>query len=369
MAHIKDRGKGYARRWQARYRDPAGREKSKTFSRKVDAQRWLDEVTADLVTGRYVDPKAGRVTLSAFSRRWLDAQTFDESTRETVASRLRVHILPVLGEVELRNMRPSSIQAWMRSREELAPTYVRVMLANLSAILSAAVEDGLIASNPCSSSSVKAPALERRRIVPWSADQVQAVVEAHPERYWAVPVVAAGLGLRQGETFGLRVDDVDYLRRRVLVRNQVKILNGSPILAPPKGRREREVPLPDTVAFAITERLKAYPAKDGLVFTSREGGLLNRTYFNRRIWKPALVEAGIEPTRTNGMHSLRHHYASVLLEGGVSIRALADYLGHADPGFTLRTYAHLMPDSEDRARAVIDSSLASPAESSRNASL
>jgi len=156
----------------------------------------------------------------------------------------------------------------------------------------------------------------------------------------------------------------------MLVRNQVKILNGRPVLAPPKGRREREVPLPDTVAFAITERLKAYPAKDGLVFTSREGGLVNRTYFNRRIWKPALVEAGVELTRENGMHALRHHYASILLEGGVSIRALTDYLGHADPGFTLRTYAHLMPDSEDRAaRTVIDTSLASPAESSRNASL
>lgn len=50
--------------------------------------------------------------------------------------------------------------------------------------------------------------------------------------------------------------------------------------------------------------------------------------------------------RSNGMHALRHHYASVLLDGGVSIRAVADYLGHADPGFTLRTYAHLVPNSE-----------------------
>lgn len=49
------------------------------------------------------------------------------------------------------------------------------------------------------------------------------------------------------------------------------------------------------------------------------------------------------------MHALRHHYASVLLEGGISIRALAEYLGHADPGFTLRIYSHLMPNTEDRA--------------------
>jgi hypothetical protein len=58
--------------------------------------------------------------------------------------------------------------------------------------------------------------------------------------------------------------------------------------------------------------------------------------------------AGVEPTRENGMHALRHFNASVLLDAGESIRALAEYLGHADPGFTLRVYTHLMPSSEDR---------------------
>lgn len=85
MAHIQDRGRGHGRRWQARYRDPDGRERSKTFTRKVDAQRWLDQVTADMVTGRYIDPKAGRVSLGEFAAQWLDGQTFDASTRETMS--------------------------------------------------------------------------------------------------------------------------------------------------------------------------------------------------------------------------------------------------------------------------------------------
>jgi len=67
------------------------------------------------------------------------------------------------------------------------------------------------------------------------------------------------------------------------------------------------------------------------------------------------------------MHALRHHYASVLLDGGVSIRAVSEYLGHHDPGFTLRTYAHLMPESEDRARDAIDAAHGAPAEPARNA--
>jgi integrase len=192
-------------------------------------------------------------------------------------------------------------------------------------------------------------------IVPWTADQVAAVVAAHPLRYRAVPVAAAGCGLRQGEVFGLRVENVDFLRRRVLVRQQVKLLAGHPVLAPPKGGKTREVPLPEAVALALAERLREFPAGgDGLVFTSRERKPLARTYYNPHIWKPALEAAGIAPTRENGMHALRHFYASVLLDGGESIRTLAEYLGHTDPGFTLRVYTHLIPASEDRARAAID---------------
>ena len=104
-----------------------------------------------------------------------------------------------------------------------------------------------------------------------------------------------------------------------------------------------------------------------LMFTNRDRGPLTRAYFTHNAWKPALQGAGLERNRENGMHALRHHYASVLLENGVSIRAVSEYLGHHDPGFTLRTYAHLMPESEDRARAAIDASLGAPAESSRNA--
>ena len=75
------------------------------------------------------------------------------------------------------------------------------------------------------------------------------------------------------------------------------------------------------------------------------------------MWRPAVKAAGLVPSRATGMHQLRHTYASMLLDGGVSIRAVSEYLGHADPGFTLRTYAHLMPDTEDRARAVLDAAL------------
>lgn len=156
-----------------------------------------------MLTGRYVDPSAGRTTLKRFGTRWLAAQTFDASTREAVESRLRNQVYPQLGETELRNLRPSTVQAWVKGRQdECAPSFVRVLLANLSAILGAAAEDGLLHTNPCASSAVKAPPLDRGRMVPWTREQVAAVVQAHPKPYRPVPIVGAGLGLRQGEEIG-----------------------------------------------------------------------------------------------------------------------------------------------------------------------
>ena len=116
------------------------------------------------------------------------------------------------------------------------------------------------------------------------------------------------------------------------------------------------MPLPDTVAVELAEHLRKYPAQGGeLIFTSREHKPLNRNYFKRGIWHPALIAAAVEPGRGNGMHALRHFYASVLIDAGESVKAVAEYLGHADPGFTLRVYAHLFPSSDERARKAVDS--------------
>jgi integrase len=91
-----------------------------------------------------------------------------------------------------------------------------------------------------------------------------------------------------------------------------------------------------------------------------------------KLWRTARGAAGIADTRANGMHVLRHTAASAWLSAGVDVRTVAEYLGHGDPGFTLRTYAHLMPDSADRARKAMStffqgeaSALDVPSEGSR----
>ena len=375
MAHVRDRWErtvdgqrvrtaryGKGKRWQARYWDPEDNQRNKDFDRKQDAERFLAAMTSDVLRGTYVDPDAGRVTFRDFAKSWLASQTFTETTREATELRLRLHASAHFGDEQIRSIRPSAVQAWLRQlQKNLAPAYVRVVFANVSAVFNAAVDDGVIASNPCRAASVRLPKRDNRRVEPWPLAQVQAVIEALPERYRAVAVVAAGCGLRQGEVFGLRVSDVDFLRRRLHVEQQVKIVHARVELDRPKGGKTRAVPLPDAVAEALAEHLRNFPAVlDGLVFTSREHKPINRNHFNRYVWRPALRGAGVDEGKGNGMHALRHFYASILIDAGESVRAVADFLGHADPGFTLRVYAHLLPASEDRARRIVGDLLRNP---------
>jgi integrase len=133
--------------------------------------------------------------------------------------------------------------------------------------------------------------------------------------------------------------------------------------------QERDIPLPDSVALRLSAHIAEYPpvsvtlpwkapagkpVKARLLFTSRQRAALNRNYFNTYIWKPALSAAKVPATRDNGFHALRHYFASALLHDGVDVRALATYLGHGDPGFTLRVYVHLMPDAANRMRSAVD---------------
>ncbi|KUL26603.1 tyrosine-type recombinase/integrase [Streptomyces regalis] len=374
---------GVGKRWQVRYRDADGEQRKENFEKRSAADARAAEVEADLNRGTFVDPKAGKTTLREFAQDWLAARTSDPSTIEVRERHLK-HILPVLGSRPIRSIRPSTVQSWLSGMlaETMSPTYANGILGTLSAIMGAATDDEVIAKNPCQAKSVKVPKAEHKKIVPWTAERVAAVLAALPGPYICTGVLGAGVGLRQGEILGLSPDDIDFLRGVVHVRRQVKRVRYRRVFALPKGGKVREVPLSPKVAAALAAHLKAYPAKrvtlpwkvpDGkptavqLVFTATDGGVVDANAFTARVWKPALAAAGVIPPRKkgkqyaaapeDGMHALRHHYASVLLDAGENIKALSEYLGHHDPAFTLRTYTHLMPSSEERTKKAVDGAL------------
>ncbi|MBQ0884499.1 site-specific integrase [Streptomyces sp. RM72] len=364
---------GTGLRYRARYIGPDGTEKSKSFpdKQKRKAETWLANIEADMSRGDYIAPEAGKVTFEQYVTKWMRTQMTDPATRESVEMRLRVHAIPHIGKRPMASFNPSHLRLWMRTLEDsgLSAAYRRGIFAHVSTVFTAAVEDRVIRANPCSARSVKAPRLDPRKVKPWTAERVKGVRTELPEQYRALVDCAAGCGLRQGEAFGLAVEDVDFLGGVLHVVRQVKLLRNRPVFAPPKGGKERDVPLPESIGFALAGHLTRFPAAevtlpwkalDGppvtatLIFRSPEGLPLNRNRFNDRQWRPALRAAGMASGRDNGMHALRHFYASVLLDAGESIKALSEYLGHHDPGFTLRTYTHLMPTSATRTRAAVD---------------
>ncbi len=346
-------------RWRARYRDDTGREHAQHFTRKVDGQRWLDEVTAAVVTGHYVDPKAGRVTFRDYAERWRAAQVHRPSTRMHVETSLRRHAYPTLGDRPLSSILPSDIQTWVRRLEDsLAPATIGVVHSIVSSVMKAAVRDRKLAANPCD--GTRLPKVQRSRVVPPTTEQVLTLTAAMPACLRALVTFGAGSGLRQGEALAVTVDRLDFLRRTVTVDRQLVTLPGrAPYLGPPKTAASvRTVPLPNVVVEVLAEHLRAFPPIDGYVFTLR-GKPITRQAFGH-LWRPVVEAAGL-PAGT-GYHSLRHFYASLLIRHGESVKTVQARLGHASAVETLDTYSHLWPDSDDRTREAIESVLGAPAD-------
>lgn len=252
MASIQKRPDG---KWRVRWRDPDGREHSRHFVRKVDAERHRTTVNADMLRGAYVDPD-DQTTVSQYARRWLAGRAVGDRTGTRLASLVSNHVdATELGGRRLAAVRPSEAQAWVADRARvLAPSTLRKVVSTVRSIYAAAVLDRLVAASPMTRLSL--PTASRERVIPLSVDQVRALADAVAPHYRAMVLTQAGLGLRIGELLGLRVCDVDFLRRTVRVEHQAqpKTLE----LGPPKTpRSKRTVPLPKMVADALAAHLAA----------------------------------------------------------------------------------------------------------------
>lgn len=352
MASLSRRPDG---RWRARYRDADGHEHAKHFARKVDGQRWLDEVTASVLTGAYVDPRAGRVTFGEYARAWQAAQIHRPNTAAAVDSALRVHALPAFGDRPIASIRPSEVQTWVQSLiGALSPATVRVTYQHLRSVFRAAEADRLIARTPCQ--RITLPRVEHRTVEPLSTETLLAIEAAMPERLRALVRMMAGTGLRPGEAAGVSIERVDFLRRILRVDRQL-LLTFPPSFGPPKtGSSVRTVPLPGVVVAALAAHVAAFPpGEHGLLFTDPDGSPLHRDRVTRAFRRAVQAAGAPEATR---LHDVRHFYASLLIRHGESVKVVQSRLGHASARETLDTYSHLWPDSDDTTRAAVDDVLA-----------
>ncbi|MEV4752163.1 site-specific integrase [Streptosporangium sp. NPDC049248] len=365
--------------------------------KKADADNFKKEVEADVLRGTYIAPDAGKVTFRKLAEDIIESRTLAPGTGGKMRERLAKHVYPVIGkkEIGLLARRPSMIQQLVKSMEKsgLAPSYIEVIMAHVGLVFSVAIGDELITKNPVKATAVVLPTVVKKKIKPWSMEQVWAAADALPRQFQATVSVGAGIGLRQGEIFGLSPDDIDWLRGVVEVRRQVKVIKGKLVFALPKGDKTREVPLAELVKVDLAEHMREFPPievtlpwadLDGdpetvkLFFSmpgNTYGGAIFRDRFNER-WHTAIETAGIVPKlgpgekrgqrfREHGMHALRHYFVSLLLAEGEAITAVSEWAGHHSAKFTLDVYGHLMPSSEQRMRKTIDGALRRPTNEDR----
>ncbi len=337
-------------RWQARYRDGAGRRHSadRTFPTKRAAEHWLAMAEADLQRGDWADPALGRLTLAEWADEWMATTVhLRVKTRDGYASMLRTHVVPAFGQEPVANIEQVDVRRFLAdlSAAGSAPGTVRAARKVLRLVLATALGSGAIRVNPCD--GVRVPRSPRDEMVFLDHPQVLALADAMPPPYGTLVTFAAYTGLRAGEIGALRVGRLDLLRRRVEVVESVADVPGHGLVfGPTKTFERRSVPLPQFLVDEMAAYLVGRPTDpEDFVFTAPEGGPLRHRNFYRRHFKPAVHRAGL-PERTR-FHDLRHTCAAILVAEGAHSLAVMKRLGHSSITVTMNTYGHLFPALEE----------------------
>ena len=187
--------------WRARHRDPRGRTRSQTFTRKRDAEMFLESAGADVQRGIWIDPAAGRIGLAEWAEAYLaTVVNLRPGTVATYERDLNRYILPHLGAISLNRLGPLDIRAWLAEElaHGLAPSSVHRHYRTLRRLLEVAVETDLLAKNPCT--AVQPPVVPTREMRFLTAAEVADLAEATTPWYRTIIFTAAYTGLRWGNS-------------------------------------------------------------------------------------------------------------------------------------------------------------------------
>lgn len=318
-----------------------------------------------------VDSAPGMPTLTEFFPRYIEHRGL-RCTPGTLAgyeAEAARTFLPRLGELPVDMIDRRTVAEWIRwqlqqptarwraaatpPRPEpplatVSPKTVRNAHALLSAVLGLAAQEGILPANPARGADLPDDDVEEERGI-FSRAEWARFYAAMSESYQPLLIVLLVTGARWGEATALQVRDLDVAASVIHVRRAWKKGKEGAVLGVPKtARGRRTIMLPDW-AVETLEPLAAGRAADEFLLTAPGGGVIHRTNFVERHWKPALAAAGIAKHLTP--HSLRHTFASWALMDGVPAQVVQHRLGHASLQTTSRVYAHLLLDAQ---RAAVD---------------
>ncbi|KXF85745.1 hypothetical protein D092_15600 [Rhodococcus ruber Chol-4] len=341
MATVSSYDTASGKRWEVRYRTPERTTTRKRgFTSKRQAQDFAATVEVEKLTGSYVAPSAGRITLGEVAELWISSKVnLSASTRSRYRSALDVHVLPAFRTVPIADLTRERLRRWVTAMTSTSSAAtVQKNVGVLSQILDQAVKDSRLATNPAAGLDLPRIEHEERRYL--TVEQVDLLAKA-ADRHAVLVYVLAYCGLRFGEASALTVADVNLDRSRLRIHRSATVVDGRIVVSSTKSNAGRDVPLPRFLADMLAEHI-AGRVDDALVFPDSRGGWMRANNVRRRWWDQAVKGSGVPDSLTP--HELRHTAASLAISAGASIKAVQRMLGHSSAALTLDRYGHLFDD-------------------------
>ncbi|HEX2857073.1 MAG TPA: tyrosine-type recombinase/integrase [Propionibacteriaceae bacterium] len=352
-------------RWQASYIGPDGLRHNApvTFDTKGDATTWLDIQSAAVTTHQWKPAEPEKITaplFTAYAEEWLAGRELKPRTRSEYR-RILTTLEDRLGGLELDQITPAVVRTWYRKLDPATPTARAHAYALLRTILGSAVDEELLAANPC---RIRGASTTKRvhKIKPATPDELDQIAAAMPRRYGLMVHLAAWCALRYGELAELRRSDLHLTRDRAgnLTSGVISVQRAvtwpadgtlddrgratHPVVGSPKSDAGvRDVSIPPHLLPLVAEHLDTFAqaGRDGLLFPNAEGEHLHHGSLYR-VFRTARKAAGRPDLR---WHDLRHTGATMAAQAGATTRELMDRLGHSTAGVAMR-YQHVAADRQ-----------------------
>ena len=345
------------------YRDSSGKRKQKT-KRVVDEdgiptneKRFVPAIVRQLWAEVEAIPENLNkdTTLAQYLDEWLNltSEKRNEKTNSDYEGFFRLYVKPAIGNLPLIKVGAMDIQRVYKAMSDrgLSPKTVRLTHGALSVALKQAVKWKKIRETPAA--GVDLPKRAHREMMFLDDKQAKKFLEVCKEdKHGLLFDLAIYTGARPSEYLGLKWQDIDF--DRGLLRIQRKVRHNSKGGGWYEGetktkQSKRSMPLDESLLASLRKhRIKQ--SKGGqmqtFVFASEAGTPLSLRNLERRHFKPLLKKAGLPDIR---LYDLRHTCATLLLMKGTDIKTVSEWLGHANPDETLRTYAHVLPSMKEQA--------------------
>ena len=364
MARRRANGEGNIRkrkdgRWEGRYvagHDANGKEIRKNVLGKTQAEV-KDKLRKAIEEAKYLDvAKADEYTVERWVKTWFEIYSkpnLRESTQERYLNHIEYHIIPEIGHIKLRKLTVRDIQVMYNNVRDhgrvlkgpndkrdksLSASYIHSLHRMLKMCLERAVKEELLIRNPCD--NVVLPKVEREEMKILKPENIKAYL-AEAERRGCLPMMFLELcsGLRKGELAALLWEDLDIENKTISINKQATRVKGGgvKVTRPKTATSIRKEPIPQQAVDLLIQEHEKHPDSPYMFPSPVTGDMLYPDSLND-INEKILDAIGVERVR---FHDLRHTFATIALQSGVDIRTVSGMLGHADPGFTLRTYTHV----------------------------